>query len=223
MKALLFAAGRGERMRPLTLTTPKPLLPVAGKPLILWQIEALRRAGIVELVVNLSWLGEQIRERLGDGQRFGVSIRYSEEGPEPLETGGGMRAALPLLGDAPFVALNADVWCEIDYAGLPMPASTDLAALLLVPNPDHHPEGDFTLCDGRVGLPGGDRPTWTFAGVGVYRPALLADTAPGVFKLGPLLKAAALAGRVAGRIHAGRWLDVGSVERLAIAEQWARG
>jgi MurNAc alpha-1-phosphate uridylyltransferase len=221
MRALIFAAGRGERMQPLTLTTPKPLLPVAGKPLILWQIEALRRAGIVDLVVNLSWLGEQIRSALDDGADYGVAIRYSEEGPEPLETGGGMRAALSLLGDAPFVAVNADVWCDVGYAQLPVLAPDDLAALVLVPNPPHHPEGDFTLTEGRVGLPVGDAQTLTFAGIGVYRPALVADQRPGVFKLGPLLKAAAAAGRVAGQLHSGDWLDVGSIERLAMAERLA--
>lgn len=221
MRALIFAAGRGERMQPLTLTTPKPLLPVAGKPLILWQIEALRRAGIVDLVVNLSWLGGQIRAALGDGADHGVAIRYSEEGPEPLETGGGMRAALSLLGDAPFVAVNADVWCDVDYAQLPVLAPDDLAALVLVPNPPHHPEGDFTLAEGRVGLPAGDAQTLTFAGIGVYRPALVAEQTPGIFKLGPLLKAAAVAGRVAGRRHSGCWLDVGSIERLAEAERLA--
>ncbi|MCU0754368.1 MAG: nucleotidyltransferase family protein [Xanthomonadales bacterium] len=222
MRALIYAAGRGERMRPLTLATPKPLLPVAGKPLILWQIEALKRAGIVELVVNLSWLGAQIRAALGEGADLGVSIRYSEEGPEPLETGGGMRAALPWLGAAPFVAVNADLWGEFDYSRLPALGAEDLAALLLVPNPEHHPEGDFTLSGDRVGLPEGCRQTLTFAGIGVYRPELVAGQAPGAFKLGPLLKAAAAAGRVAGQLHAGRWLDVGSIERLALAEQWAR-
>jgi MurNAc alpha-1-phosphate uridylyltransferase len=223
MRALIFAAGRGERMRPLTLSTPKPLLPVAGKPLIVWQIEALRRAGIVELVVNLSWLGDRIRALLGDGADFGVSIRYSEEGPEPLETGGGMHAALPLLGEAPFVAVNADVWGDFDFARLPALRRNDLAALLLVPNPDHHPAGDFTLHGDRVGLPGAalEMATLTFAGVGVYRPALVAAQQPGCFKLGPILKAAAAAGWVAGQLHAGRWLDVGSVERLAEAERWA--
>lgn len=222
MKALIFAAGRGERMRPLTLSTPKPLLPVAGKPLILWQIEALRRAGVVDLVVNLSWLGEQIRAALGDGQAFGVSIRYSEEGPEPLETGGGMLAALPLLGAEPFLAVNADVWCELDYTRLPRLAVGDLASLLLVPNPAHHPDGDFMLEDGRVALPQAGVASWTFAGIGVYRPALVADQPAGAFKLGPLLKGAARAGRVAGQLHHGRWLDVGSVERLALADRWAR-
>lgn len=220
-RALIFAAGRGERMQPLTLTTPKPLLPVAGKPLIVWQIEALRQAGITEVVVNLSWLGDQIRAALADGGALGVAIRYSEEGPEPLETGGGMRAALPLLGADPFVAVNADVWCDVDYSTLPALAPDDLAALVLVPNPPHHPEGDFTLREGRVGWPAQGE-SLTFAGIGVYRPALVADQAPGIFKLGPLLKAAAAAGRVAGRLHVGDWLDVGSVERLAEADRRAR-
>jgi MurNAc alpha-1-phosphate uridylyltransferase len=222
MRALIFAAGRGERMQPLTLTTPKPLLPVAGKPLIVWQIEALRRAGIVDLVVNLSWLGDRIRAALGDGTDLGVAIRYSEEGPEPLETGGGMRAALPLLGADPFVAVNADVWCDVDYATLPALAPEDLAALVLVPNPPHHPDGDFTLQEGRVGWPA-PRESLTFAGIGVYRPALVAGQPSGIFKLGPLLKAAAAAGRVAGRLHTGNWLDVGSIERLAEADRRARG
>ena len=213
MRALIFAAGKGERMRPLTDHTPKPLLVVAGKPLIRWHIDALRRAGIDQIVINLSWLGSQIREALGDGSTLGVSIRYSDEGPEPLETGGGMHAALPLLGPDPFIAVNADIFTDFDFARLPREPQ-GLAHLVLVANPEHHPGGDFGLREGRcIDEPGTTR--WTFTGIGVYRPELVAAEPPGIFKLAPLLRAAMRLGQVGGEIHQGRWSDVGTPERLA--------
>lgn len=213
MRALILAAGRGSRMRELTLSRPKPLLEVRGKPLIVWQIEALAAAGMVDLVINLSWLGEQIRSALGDGSLLGVRIRYSDEGATALETGGGMRAALPLLGDAPFVAVNADIHCDYDYRQLPL-APAGLAHLVLVDNPPQHPQGDFVLAaDGLLQSTG--EPRLTFAGIGVYRPQLLLSHPPGVFALAPLLHQAIAAGQISAEHHRGHWCDVGTPERLA--------
>ena len=213
MRALIFAAGRGERMRPLTLATPKPLLAVGGKPLIVWHLEALARAGIVDVVVNTAHLAQQFPATLGDGTRWGVRIAYSYEGDEPLETGGGMRRALPMLGTAPFVALNGDIWCDYDYARLPRePAG--LAHLVLVDNPPQHAKGDFTLDEsGFVG--DGESGRLTFAGIGVYRMEILAGEWRETFKLAPLLYQAARERRVTGEHHRGAWADVGTPERLA--------
>ncbi len=225
MKALIFAAGKGERMRPLTTHTPKPLLPVRGKPLIAWHLEKLAALGVDEVVVNTSWLAECFEPALGDGSRWGLRLHYSHEGPEPLETGGGMLRALPQLGPAPFIAVNGDVWCDHDFARLPRePAG--LAHLVLVDNPPHHPQGDFALdAQGQVHAAGETR--LTFSGIGVYRPALLANwrgvigDVPGAelepprFKLAPLLRAAMRAGAVGGEHHRGAWTDVGTPDRLA--------
>lgn len=232
-RALVLAAGRGERMRPLTLATPKPLLPVGGRPLIEWHLDALARAGIEEVVVNVSHLRGRFAPTLGDGSRFGLSLRYSDEGPEPLETGGGMLHARPLLGEAPFVLVNGDVWLAFDFATLPRDPP-GLAHLVLVPNPPQHPSGDFWLApDGRVfDAPPGAPPVagaerLTYAGVGVYRAALLDDwraavgdrsgatEVPPRFALAPLLRAAMARGRVTGQRHGGAWHDVGTPERLA--------
>jgi len=264
MKALIFAAGLGERMRPLTDTVPKPLLAVGGKPLIVWHLEKLAALGVRDVVVNLSWLAGSFLEALGDGEAFGLRLHHLYEGPTPLETGGGMWNALRLLspdGASPFLAVNGDIWTDYDFARLPTePAG--LAHLLLVDNPAHHPQGDFNLlADGRVcsaspgaaSAPGSTRAAsagadgsgpagagsaeapsrrLTFAGVGLYRPALLADwrrivgDAPGAdaepprFKLAPLLRAAMAVpsdrgiGGVTGEHHSGRWTDVGTPERL---------
>jgi MurNAc alpha-1-phosphate uridylyltransferase len=214
MKAMILAAGRGERLRPLTDRIPKPLLPVAGKSLIQRHVEALAVAGITELVINHAWLGEQIEAHLDDGSSFGVRIRYSPEGGQALETGGGIYHALPLLGDAPFLVLNADVVTDYDFRHLPA-APAGLAHLVLVPNPAHHPEGDFVLRDGRV-LPDGAA-RLTFSGIGVYRPALFqaCDTKP--FQLAPLLREAMAAGQVEGECYPGLWIDVGTAERLQVA------
>jgi MurNAc alpha-1-phosphate uridylyltransferase len=225
MKALIFAAGKGERMRPLTEHTPKPLLRVGGKPLIEWHLERLAACGVHEVVVNTSWLADAFGPALGDGRRWGLRLHFSHEGPEPLETGGGMLHALPWLGDEPFIAVNGDIWCDHDFSRLPrQPAG--LAHLVLVDNPPHHPDGDFALDpQGRVHAAG--EPRLTFSGIGVYRPALLADwrgilgAAPGAglqpprFKLAPLLRAAMQAGSVTGEHHLGAWADVGTPERLA--------
>ena len=221
MRALIFAAGRGERMRPLTLTTPKPLLAVGAKPLIAWHLEALARAGILDVVINTAHLAAQFPATLGDGSRFGLRITYSHEGDVPLETGGGMRRALPLLGDAPFVALNGDIWCDYDFARLPREPQ-GLAHLVLVANPPQHARGDFTLAaDGFVGDGAQDR--LTFAGIGVYRPALLAGETRETFKLAPLLYAAARERRITGEHHRGEWTDVGTPERLAELDRRVRG
>lgn len=218
-RAMLLAAGRGERLRPLTDACPKPLLPVGGRPLIHWQLERLARAGFDRVVVNTSWLAERIAEELGDGARFGLAIELSYEGPEPLETGGGIQHALARLAD-PFLVVNSDVWCDVDLDALAL-GSTDLAQLVLVDNPPHHPQGDFALHQGRVREPGA--PRLTFAGIGVYRHALFAGSAPGRFPLAPLLRAAAARDQLAGHHHRGTWLDVGTPERLAALERMLAG
>lgn len=223
--ALIFAAGLGERMRPLTDRTPKPLLEAGGKPLIVWHLEKLAAIGVNYVVINTSHLAEQFPEALGDGSRWGLRIRYAYEGPTPLETGGGMLNALPLLGAEPFIAINGDIWTDADFAGLPSEPS-GLAHLLLVDNPAHHPHGDFALGDnGRV--LGEGEPRLTFSGLGVYRRELLdgwreviADDAgarqqPPRFRLAPLLRDAMAKGKVDGTHHHGAWTDVGTPERLA--------
>ncbi|NLY17314.1 MAG: nucleotidyltransferase family protein [Gammaproteobacteria bacterium] len=217
MKAMILAAGKGERMRPLTLHTPKPLLRVAGKALIEYHIEALAVAGITELVINHAWLGQQVEQALGNGSRYGVRIAYSAE-TEPLETGGGIRKALPLLGDEPFVVVNGDVWTDYDFSELKGHADS-LAHLVLVNNPPHHPRGDFSLVQGVVGPEGENK--LTYSGISILHPQLFADCQSGAFALAPLLRAAMTQGRVSGEYYAGRWLDVGTTERLAEAERQA--
>ncbi|NKN33724.1 N-acetylmuramate alpha-1-phosphate uridylyltransferase MurU [Marichromatium bheemlicum] len=211
MKAMILAAGRGTRMRPLTDHTPKPLLVADDRPLIVHHIERLATAGVRKLVINHAHLGEQIEQALGDGHRFGVEIRYSPE-ETALETGGGIRRALPLLGDDPFLVVNGDVWCDLEPGALRLTPG-DLAQLALVDNPLHHPEGDFVLDHGRVRTTGA--PRLTFAGIGLYHPALFADQPEGAFRLAPLLRAAMAADRVGGLHHRGRWFDIGTPERLA--------
>ena len=215
-RALIFAAGRGERMRPLTDTTPKPLLRVGGKRLIEYHLEKLARAGVREVVINTSHLAEQFPAALGDGARWGLRIHYSHEGPTPLETGGGMLRALPLLGDAPFIAVNGDILSDFDFSTLPQnPAG--LAHLVVVDNPSQHPNGDFVLRDGL--LRDESSPRLTFAGIGVYRPELLAGHAPGIFSTIPILRAAMRAGKVSGEHYRGAWTDVGTPQRLAEIDQ----
>ena len=213
MKVMLLAAGRGERMRPLTDSCPKPLLKVAGKPLIQWHLERLAAAGFHEVVINLSWLGEQIASALGDGGQFGVSIQYSREPWPALETGGGLFQALPLLGKAPFLVVNGDVFTDIDFATLRV-AADDLAQLVLVGNPPQHPKGDFCLSGrGRIQAEGGAR--LTYSGVGVFRPEFFAGAQAGRFPLLPWLLRALEAGKLGGQRHDGLWLDIGTPERLA--------
>ncbi|MFZ5474845.1 MAG: N-acetylmuramate alpha-1-phosphate uridylyltransferase MurU, partial [Pseudomonadota bacterium] len=214
---MILAAGLGERMRPLTDHTPKPLLKAGGKALIVWQIERLKRAGFERLVINHAHLGLQIERDLGDGSAWGVSIAYSDEGV-PLETAGGIVTALPLLGDAPFVVTNGDVYTEYDYARLKpvlqdMAGNPDrLAHLVLVDNPVHHPQGDFVLHAGKVGAEGEGK--LTFSGIGCYRPALFAGLEPGAkAALAPLLRRAMAEGKVSGEHFTGRWQDIGTPER----------
>jgi MurNAc alpha-1-phosphate uridylyltransferase len=198
-------------MRPLTDRCPKPLLEVAGAPLVVHAIRRLAAAGVSDLVVNHAWMGAAIEAALGDGTAFGVRIAYSAEPPGALETGGGIRAALPLLGDAPFAVVNGDVWCDYDLARLPREPDGD-AHLLLVDNPPWHPGGDFALAGTRV-LPEG--PTrLTYAGIAVCRPRLFAGSHPARFPLAPLLRAAMARGRVSGEHHHGEWCDVGTIDRL---------
>ena len=220
----MLAAGRGERLRPITDSLPKPLVAVAGKPLIVYHLEALARAGITDVVINLSWLGEKIRAALGDGERHGVRITYSEEGPVPLETGGGIHGALPLLGPGPFLVVNSDVWTDMDFSRvLTLEESAD-ARLQLAPNPPHHPRGDFGLEGDFVVESEADR--FTYTGIGVYRPELFEGCTPGKFPLLPLLKRAIAARRLRGEVYRGEWLDIGSPDRLAwldARERAARG
>jgi N-acetyl-alpha-D-muramate 1-phosphate uridylyltransferase len=211
-RAMLLAAGRGERMRPLTDQLPKPLLSVRGKPLIVHHLEQLARGGVREVVINLAWLGRQIRTALGDGSTWGVSIRYSDEGSRALETGGGIFKALPWLSGEPFLVVNADVYTDFDFATLQIAADA-WAQLLLVPNPAHHPEGDFALEEGRIIAQG--TPRYTYAGIGVFRPELFRGCQPGRFALLPLLQRAIAARRLQGQLYEGQWTDVGTAERLA--------
>ena len=210
MKAMILAAGRGERMRPLTDALPKPLLAVGGKPLIVHHIERLKAAGVTELVINHAWLGHKLVEALGDGSQFGVSIQWSAEA-SALETAGGIVQALARLGAEPFLVINGDTWLDLDYRTLVnQPLGEDLAHLWLVPNPTQHPQGDFSLQAGRVL----DTPALTFSGVGLYRPAAFAGLATGARKLAPLLRDWMAQGRVGGALLAGEWRDIGTVDRL---------
>jgi MurNAc alpha-1-phosphate uridylyltransferase len=211
MKAMILAAGRGERMRPLTDHTPKPLLKVAGVPLIEHHIRALHAAGHRTLVINHAYLGEQISDFLGDGSRFGVRIQYSPEPAGALETGGGIKRALPLLGDEPFLVINGDIWT--DYAYPPMQLHPDrLAHLVLVDNPPHHPTGDFSLLQGDVSDTG--RARLTFSGIGVYHPRLFDRRPATAFPLAPLLREAMRTGQVSGEHYPGAWQDIGTPDRL---------
>lgn len=216
MRAMILAAGRGERMRPLTDRTPKPLLQAGGKPLIVWHIERLVHAGIADLVINHAHLGLQIEQALGDGSRFGARIRYSDEGTA-LETAGGIAFALHLLGDQPFAVVNGDIWCDYDFARMPalaaqMQRSQDNLHLVLVDNPEHHPNGDFGLHGARVT---DTAPRFTFSGIGLYRPELFAHIARGTrAPLAPLLREQIAAGKAGGEHHRGVWVDVGTPQRL---------
>ncbi|MEN0104922.1 MAG: N-acetylmuramate alpha-1-phosphate uridylyltransferase MurU [Pseudomonas sp.] len=216
MKAMILAAGKGERMRPLTLHTPKPLIPVAGVPLIEYHLRALARAGFTEVVINHAWLGQQIEDHLGDGAQFGVRIVYSPEG-EPLETGGGIFRALPLLGDAPFLVVNGDVWTDYDFSAIPQRLD-GLVHLVMIDNPAHHPAGDFVLRDGQLSDAQPGVPTLTYSGIAVLVPALFNGCQPGAFKLAPLLRAAMADGQVSGEHFTGHWVDVGTHERLKEVE-----
>ncbi|WP_159124003.1 MULTISPECIES: N-acetylmuramate alpha-1-phosphate uridylyltransferase MurU [Acinetobacter] len=216
MKAMILAAGLGNRMRPLTLHTPKPLLEVGGKPLIVWHIEKLAAMGVNEVVINTAWLGEKLAQALGDGSQFGVKILWSHEG-EGLETAGGIINALPLLGDEPFILVNGDVWTTMDFAPLlNVELGENLAHLVLVQNPEQHPNGDFTLADGKAytfdqQISGENL---TFSGVSVIHPKMFAGLEAGKRPLAPLLKAAMLENKIAASKLTGIWVDVGTPERL---------
>jgi MurNAc alpha-1-phosphate uridylyltransferase len=210
--AMILAAGRGERLRPITEKTPKALVEVRGRSLLERHLDHLQAAGIETVVINLGWHGEQIADRIGSGQDYGLKVIYSPEGDDILETGGGIHRALPLLGRDPFLVVNADVFTD-----MPLPpaelAGDDLGHLVLVPRPAHKAHGDFDLRDGRICDNGGA--TYTFSGVAVYRPEFFADCEPGRFPLAPMLRAAARAGCMAGSLYEGLWEDVGTPERLA--------
>lgn len=223
---MILAAGRGERMRPLTDHTPKPLLPVAGKPLIAWQIEKLVRAGFADIVINVSRLGAKIEAALGDGAQYGARIAYSRES-EALETAGGIALALPLLGEGPFLVVNGDVFSDFDFARLEAMAARltrreILAHLVLVDNPPHHPAGDYCLNRGMVATEGGER--LTFSGIGFYHPGLFAPIVPGTrYRLAALLRGPMAEARVSGEHHRGLWVDVGTPERLAGLDRMLAG
>jgi MurNAc alpha-1-phosphate uridylyltransferase len=227
MKAIIFAAGRGERMRPLTDNCPKPLLPVRGRPLIVWQIQNLVRAGITEIVINHAHLGQMIEDALGNGEKFGAKIAYSAEGTA-LETAGGIAKARHLLGEEPFLAVSGDIYCphfdfgqvigaleDNDVWGNPHPKDTrDVAWLYLVKNPDFHPEGDFALNNFSIANSGD--PRYTFANIGVYRPEIFDDIQPGEHaKLAPILRSYAARGQVGGEVYRGEWHNLGTPEQLA--------
>lgn len=216
MKAMILAAGLGNRMRPLTLHTPKPLLEVGGKPLIVWHIEKLAAIGVTEIVINTAWLGEKLAQALGDGSRFGINILWSHEG-EGLETAGGIINALPLLGDEPFILLNGDVWTTMDFAPLlDIDLKGNLAHLVLVQNPEQHPEGDFTLAAGKAYTfdQQVEGENLTFSGVSVLDPKMFQGLETGKRPLAPLLKAAMQNQQVAASKLVGIWVDVGTPERL---------
>jgi MurNAc alpha-1-phosphate uridylyltransferase len=211
VRAIVLAAGRGERMRPLTDDRPKPLLEAGGLALIDWHLHALAGRGVREVVVNLAWQAERLREHVGSGERYGLAVTFSDEGAEALETGGGIHRALRWLGPGPFLVVNGDVWTDYPLGRLALPEGS-WAHLVLADNPPHHPRGDFALESGRLTR---GEPRLTYAGLGAYDPALFAACTPGKFPLAPLLDAAIAAGRATGEHHRGAWFDVGTPARLA--------
>lgn len=219
-QAMILAAGKGERMRPLTDNMPKPLLEAGGKPLLQYHLENLSRAGVSRIVINHARHGKLIESRFGNGRAFGVEIAYSTEGETPLGTGGGIKLALPLLGPGPFIVVNADIWTDYDFLRLPA-GPAGLAHLVLVDNPDHHLQGDFCLVDGMLSEQSGDR--YTYSGIGVFKPELIAACPETIFPLGPLLRAAVSRGEITGELHTGHWLDVGTPERLSKLDHLLRG
>jgi MurNAc alpha-1-phosphate uridylyltransferase len=220
MKAMILAAGRGERMRPLTDRIPKPLLKIGDKSLIEYHLESLSRAGIKECVINLSYRGSQISDYLGNGERWNLIIQYSNEGKHALESAGGIIQALPLLGDEPFIVLNADIWTDFDFAQLPI-MPTSLAHLVMVNNPPHNPEGDFGLHEDKIN--NSDQNKLTYSGIGVYHPLLFIDLAPGKRPLKPLLVNAIQQNLVSGEHFLGNWSDIGTPDRLDIINRTIRG
>lgn len=227
MRAMILAAGRGERMRPLTDSRPKPLLQAGGQALIEYHLQALATVGVSDIVINHSWLGEQLVSELGNGARYGVNIHYSEEPGQPLETAGGIIQALPILGEAPFIVVNGDIWTDYDYSALPTSLNAD-AHLVLVNNPEHHPQGDFAIDENNYLR---DKPEYTFSGISVFTPEFFTKfnkrVSPQVpqipqIPLAPLLRDAMAQGRVTGELYTGQWWDVGTAERLAALDQHIR-
>jgi N-acetyl-alpha-D-muramate 1-phosphate uridylyltransferase len=214
MKAMILAAGRGERLRPLTDHTPKPLLTVHGKPLIVHHLERLGHAGITDIVINISWLGDKIKNHLGDGSNYGVQIRYSEELSGALDTGGGILNALRLLGSAPFLVVNADIYTDFPFENIrSILKPGDLAHLIVVGNPGVHPRGDFHLtADGRLRVDG--NPRVTYSGIGIHDPQFFEGCSPGIFPMLPLWQKAMRANKVSGKLYSGEWRDMGTIEML---------
>ena len=219
MRAMILAAGRGERMRPLTDHTPKPLLEVGGKQLIEYHLDTLARNGIKDVVVNIVHLSQRLRTALGDGSAFGLTIHYSDEGAQALETGGGIYRALPMLGDRPFLVVNGDIYCDYPLRPRALP-EYDLAHVILVNNPGHNPAGDFSLQGGRLQASGHHK--FTFSGIGYYRPELFQDCSSGKFKLAPIIRQAALKDRVSAELYQGLWSDVGTPQRLQLLDELLR-
>ena len=215
MRAMILAAGRGERLRPLTDTTPKPLLDIDGRPMIEHHLEKLAVAGFREVVINLAHLGDMIRDRLGSGSKWSLNIHYSEEPEGALDTGGGIYQALPMLGDSPFAVINGDVFSQYPMSRL-RAIKCDHAHLVLVPNPPHNPEGDFVLQGGYVSPEG--QPRFTFSGISVYHPRFFKDAPGGKFSVVPMLRAAASLQKVTGEVYRGAWHDIGTIERLETAQ-----
>lgn len=214
MKVMILAAGRGERLRPITDRTPKPLLVVQGKPLIVHHLERLQSAGFMDIVINISWLGDKIRNHLGDGSRYGLQIHYSEEPPGALDTGGGILNALPLLGSAPFLVVNADIYTDFPFENIKTTLKHgDLAHLVMVPNPSHRPRGDFYLsADGRL-LDDSDT-RLTYSGIGIHDPQFFNDCNPGRFPMLPLWQKAMRNKKVGGELYSGKWSDMGTIRIL---------
>jgi len=213
VQALILAAGKGERMRPLTLAKPKPLLEVCGLSLIEHHLIQLKKAGFSRIIINVSWLAQQIMQKLGDGQQYGVEIRYSYEGQEPLETGGGIVKAMPLIGDKPFLVVNGDIKTSIDFSTLALPADS-LAHLVLVKNPAHNSQGDFAIESNAQLNYGNIENKLTYSGVGLYHPDLFQSCEIGKYSVVPILKQAMQSQQVTGEFFAGQWDDIGTIERL---------
>ncbi|KGK00548.1 N-acetylmuramate alpha-1-phosphate uridylyltransferase MurU [Thalassotalea sp. ND16A] len=215
MKAMILAAGRGERMKPLTDRCPKPLLKVAGRSLIEHHLHRLKAAGITDIVINHAWLGEQIEQFFADGKRFGVNIQYSAENDGALETAGGIVKALPLLGDEPFLVVNGDIYCQYPFTRLPVLQQGELAHLLLVENPQHNPNGDFALVDNRLRSAKALNNKYTYSGIGVYSPKLFSGLSVEKAPLAPILVNAMTDNKISGSLYHGLWSDIGTPQRLA--------
>lgn len=218
---MILAAGRGERMRPLTDTTPKPLLQVGGKPLIEYHLDALARGGVREVVINLSWKGAQLRQALGDGSRFGLTLHYSDEGEVALETGGGIVKALPLLGPDPFIVVSGDIWSDFPLTRAASAlCAADVAHFVLVPNPQFHLRGDFGLSGGRVTVSGA--PLYTYANIGVFRPEFFAGYGAERFPLVKPMREWIGRGQVSGELYEGAWCNVGTPPQLEALDRQLR-